>query len=838
MVNAAHEYIKRGWKVVRLHHITETGACSCGGRPKPHNANQSGKHPVEKEWQIHVLSSAADVEATWESDPKANPGLATGTPSGFWVLDIDPKDKGPESLAQLLELAGETGFDTYTVETGSGGLHYYFLMPDFELGNGKGELKTYTGIDVRGTGGQVVAPPSVTAIGSYKVIADVPLKRAPVWLEEMVRPKEATGSVVVGAPAAQMDLSAEEAERLAIYTKRVVDAEIGRLAACKVNTGPHYSGPPWNNTTFHVACTLIELANSPWSPYVIEQAYHDLFMNAPRDSGFTDEQVNICWVSAQKKVGANFRALPPAPAASNVLDSMMSAPGVRVDPAVTAYYGGSPNGDADPQVAGFQPASALLRSWDDLGNARRMSDRYGDRLRWVEEAQRWAVYVDGHWSLDATRTAHGWVQELLETLVETEGAMYDDIKQDADDKTSPREAFVKWAKAQRMSGRVTACLKEASGRPELQASINDFDQHKFLLNVLNGVIDLTNGNIYPHDPSLLLMQQAPVYYDPSAPSPMWLTYLNQCQPDVLMRDYLQRILGYSLTASIAEQSMFLHWGQQGANGKSVMLEVVSAILGDYAQAVHRGTLMASQGGSSEHPTGLARMRGKRFLQVNEGAKGARLDEETIRNLTGDSVISARFMGKDFFEFEPTGKIHYITNHLPKLTDSNATWRRLHLIEWPVHLLSDEECDAQGIPRQRDKYLAQKILASEATGVLTWLVQGCVEWFRVGLNPPAVSRRALQEYRDDQDIFGQFLSEYTVRTPEDVRTPTKTLFDIYTAWAFQAGIKAMGKPDFTRAMVERKYTQYRSNTDRGFRGIAPRVTAGANAPVPSPENFFK
>ena len=164
---AAHTYAQRGWAVIPLHDVT-AGPCSCHSGA---DCKSPGKHPRIPEWESRWTKDPAWINRWWDWAPSANVGLVTGTPSGFWVLDEDPAHGGDVALAALMGLHPGDWPRTYKVRTGSGGTHYYWAMPaDQPVGNHRGQLPP--GIDVRGTGGFVVAPPSVSGVGPYVVLDD------------------------------------------------------------------------------------------------------------------------------------------------------------------------------------------------------------------------------------------------------------------------------------------------------------------------------------------------------------------------------------------------------------------------------------------------------------------------------------------------------------------------------------------------------------------------------------------------------------------------------------------------------------------------------------------
>lgn len=176
----AVDYARRGWRVLPVF--------------------PGEKRPRLNDWPSKASADPEVVRDMWVTQPDSNIGIATGVESGFFVLDIDPKSGGHESLTALEAQHGGLP-RTRTVETGSKGHHYYFEMPDdFVPTNSPGRLKG-TGIDVRGEGGQVLAPPSVTAVGGYRLALDAAIAKAPEWLLELIRPKADLRVVDGGAPA-------------------------------------------------------------------------------------------------------------------------------------------------------------------------------------------------------------------------------------------------------------------------------------------------------------------------------------------------------------------------------------------------------------------------------------------------------------------------------------------------------------------------------------------------------------------------------------------------------------------------------------------------------------
>lgn len=318
VTSAAHQaaigYAERGWAVIPLHWATDDG-CSCAGGPHPCDGASAGKHPLRKRWASGPRLSGADLHAIWAEDsPLANVGIRTGVVSGFWVLDVDPKSGGFESLATLTADLGPLPA-TYVVRTGSGGYHYYFALPDFAVRNGANRelLRRYgPGLDIRGDGGQVVAPPSSNAHGGYAVKVDGPVLRAPAALEALL---QAAGDVagpdtgpVEDLPAAE-ELDGQTAARVQAYAQRVLEIVVAEYRDAVPGAG--------NETLFRSACSALEIAQSPWNT-VTAAAAHGLLHAAararravhPYGGGQADGEFEQTWGSARNRTVGQGRALP------------------------------------------------------------------------------------------------------------------------------------------------------------------------------------------------------------------------------------------------------------------------------------------------------------------------------------------------------------------------------------------------------------------------------------------------------------------------------------------------------------------------------------------------
>ncbi len=790
MLDAANDVLRRGWKPVQLHHITAGGTCSCGNSA----CRSAGKHPVGTGWQ-QLPMSGADVWTIWNPDDgidlQANVGVQTGWASGgLLVIDIDR----PSALDELVERCGPEITDTYTVQTGSGGQHLYFQLPeDVALGNTVGKLAG--GVDTRGDNGQVLTVGSTTAKGTYRLLQDSPVRPIPAPLLQALQALQRVDVPDITVAVAPRTTPPTPAE--VRYVTSAIELELARLDRLQEQSRLDWKrgdpGDPWDQTCFEVCCNVIELANTQAGPSLADVKV-EILKRMPTDNRWTKGSTEAKWQHAYERKRGAARRLPDSvlrPAATVYPGDPLTDPSARVLPAAPA------------ETPAQQPAGdeVIRRAWSDLGNARRMVDLYSDRLHWITEAREWAEYEDGVWEIrgDAGLTA---AQTMVEGLPGSEEALGYDDEPGGDDPDKPqpseREKFLKWARSQQMSARINAAVQQSTGRPEFKVSRTDFDLDEDLLNCGNGVVDLRTGELLHHAPRRLMMQQAAVTYDPTAACPRWLAFLERVQPNPEVRDYLQRVVGYSLTGSITEQVIFIHQGD-GANGKSVFLIVLAHLLGNYAQGMPPTSLLAKRNAETTIPNDVARMAGARLLTATETSAGKYLDDEAVKRFTGGEQVTARFMRGEFFDFTPTGKIHLATNHPPLLDSGGAAIaRRLRYIGWDV-VIPEEEQDPS--------MLQAASWREEMPGIFAWAVRGCLAWRRHGLSAPDAVRANTAARVAEADPLAPFLEERVICNAG--ATEFIHLYEAYETWCGRNGVKRpLSGKAFSTALEARGFTKWK------------------------------
>ena len=365
-----------------------------------------------------------------------------------------------------------------------------------------------------------------------------------------------------------------------------------------------------------------------------------------------------------------------------------------------------------------------------------------------------------------------------------------------------REALADHARKSESDSKRQAMISSAKSEQGVPIMPDDLDRDPWLLNVLNGTVDLQTGESKPHRRGDLISKLAPVMFDREAECPAWWQFLER----IFTRDFdlilfLQKAVGYALTGITREQCLFFLYGL-GANGKSTFLEVIQTMLGDYANQTTSETFMAKRQ-SGQISNDVADLRGARFVSAVEIEAGRRMAEVLVKQMTGGDKLKARFLYSEHFEFKPEFKIFLAANHKPVIRGTDwAIWRRIHLIPFTVQIPKDEQ----------DRELPEKLKA-ELPGILNWAIEGCINWQDKGLSTPLAVQEATQKYRDEMDILGDFVGECCI-IASGASATAKELYSAYTQWAEDNGEKRpLPQRTFGMSLTERGF-----HRDRGTGGV--------------------
>jgi putative DNA primase/helicase len=420
----------------------------------------------------------------------------------------------------------------------------------------------------------------------------------------------------------------------------------------------------------------------------------------------------------------------------------------------------------------------------ELGNAERIAYEYGHVIKYVSDMG-WLIWDGKRWKLDTKKEIERITAKVLRSLYKSED-----------------ETETKWARmCERRNIRMNS-IKDLM--PLVPGEREDFDRHKYLFNVENGIVDLKTGKLLPHDREQRLTKITNVVFDENAKCPEWLNFLEQIfQGDKELIEYMQRLIGYSLTGEITEQIMvFLIGG--GSNGKSTFINTIKDLMGEYGKQAKSDTFIKKKETGANND--IARLVGARFVSAIESEDGEQLSESFVKQITGGEPVLARFLRQEYFEFIPEFKVFFTTNHKPVIKGvDEGIWRRVRLVPFNLQLPKEK----------RDKKLPEK-LSLEMPGILNWVIEGCLKWQQTGLNDPKVVMKATNEYKEDMDILGPFLYECCfVPMIDEVKIEAKEIFEVYQNWCYKAGEFALKNRAFYRAMETKGFKKQKGAKNKVY-----------------------
>lgn len=414
-------------------------------------------------------------------------------------------------------------------------------------------------------------------------------------------------------------------------------------------------------------------------------------------------------------------------------------------------------------------------------------------LRYDHHRSRWFRWVGGRWRQDETELAFEYARTLGR-----------DIAEQAEEKSANREAgtvkFAYGVERFARSDRRLACTSDV------------WDTDNWLLGTPGGVVDLRTGRLSPSRPADMITKLTAVAPAPEPHCPIWLSFLNDItRGNADYMRFLRQWAGYSLTGSTREHALAFAYGD-GGNGKGVFVNTLAGMMGDYATTAPMEAFTESRG--ERHPTEIAMLRGARLVVASETEDGRAWAESRIKQLTGGDRVAARFMRGDFFEFVPTFKLTFMGNHRPVLRNVGAAERRrFNLLPFTFK------------PETPDQDLTTK-LREEWPAILTWAIDGCLDWQENRLVRPAVVEEATADYFAQQDVLGAWIAEaLDVDHGNDLRfETTAALFQSWKDHATAAGEPVGTRRAFSDKLKSRGFELRRRNVVRGFMGVRLKQAA--------------
>lgn len=430
--------------------------------------------------------------------------------------------------------------------------------------------------------------------------------------------------------------------------------------------------------------------------------------------------------------------------------------------------------------------SLLNYNWTDAGNAEAFKQLFSEQWVFIPEKKKWFRHNGINWEDDTGQA----ILRMLDTVRQRGKQAWE--LQDID----KQKAIIKWCLSSESKMKLSAALSIAE--PMMSQSINSFDADSLLLCCSNGAVNLRTGNLIKPKREDWLYRSTNILYNAVAKCDRFLQFLDEVfNNDKELINFIQKAVGYLLTGLTIEQVLFILYGT-GANGKSVFLNLLGDLLGDYSVTTPASTFKDNPYYDGI-PNDVARIAGARVVTSIEIKEGTRLNEERIKAVTGGDRVTARFLHNEFFEFTPACKFCIAVNHKPIIRGSDeAIWRRIRLIPFQVFFP----------PERRDLQLYQK-LRTELPGILSWAVEGCLKWQKEGLEPVGKVKEWTDNYRAESDLIAQFLEEKTSKALT-AKIKASDLYRAYESWCKEHGEFVITGTKFGKRMEEKGFSKKKTD----------------------------
>jgi putative DNA primase/helicase len=440
-------------------------------------------------------------------------------------------------------------------------------------------------------------------------------------------------------------------------------------------------------------------------------------------------------------------------------------------------------------------AAGQLQPQDDVGNAKRFAHWGAGRIGY-SHSRGWMRYTGTHWQRDDMGLAQGWAITTASRI--TAEAMTLPDTTTGNEKQSAQVKMQKWCESSRFTGRIQAMLALSQSDPAIRLDDTKWDASPEAINTASGLVDLRTLDVQPHHPAQMCSRVTPGAWlgkDWKPEASKWLDHLAfVAAGDATMPAYLQWAIGCSLVGAQRTHVVFFAFGG-GGNGKGTMFRGLASAFGEYVMRLADG-LVEQRDGSKPHPTELADLFGRRLVYTPEITKGARLDIGKVNGLSGGDPIKARYIAKDFFEFEPSHTLWLCANDKPVIrSNSDGIWRRMRLIPF----------SAKATPDMADDDIDAKISA-DRDAVLTWAIKGAHQYLTTDAAPECHAvTQASADYRADEDVIGRCLNDICVFDFTQ-STPKKSLAEAIAEWFDAEGIKPPSPRDVKLELEKRRIAE--------------------------------
>jgi putative DNA primase/helicase len=433
------------------------------------------------------------------------------------------------------------------------------------------------------------------------------------------------------------------------------------------------------------------------------------------------------------------------------------------------------------------------------GDARLLTKLVKNKFCFDHSEDRWYIFNDKYWKKDVVEEIIRSIDKVIEVYgQEAQNQSSKRIKAaGTGDKTGQEKAeklendlLKRIHRLQTLNRKQTILQLSSAGKNSLGISGEEWDSDPWLLGCGNGVIDLKSGNFTEGRPDDYIKSVAHTeWLGIDVPAEGWEKFLFEIfNGNQELVDFIQRLFGYAIIGKVIDHIFPILWGE-GRNGKGTLLETLREILGKELTGPLPSESLLEQkftrSGSAPTPD-IMKIQGRRIIWSSETGKDRKLNLEKFKWLVGGDTITGRDLYvKDPVDFSPSHILFLLTNEKPHIdAEDFAAWDRIYLIPFTLHFVNEPTGPND---RKKDGELKDKLL-TEGPGILAWLVRGCLLYQEHGLNPPDIVKQATKEYRNEEDIYGQFLEECCVKVANE-KLRGINFYRAYEEWCGQNGYKA-------------------------------------------------
>jgi P4 family phage/plasmid primase-like protien len=466
----------------------------------------------------------------------------------------------------------------------------------------------------------------------------------------------------------------------------------------------------------------------------------------------------------------------------------------------------------EPKETGVPPVWEFPENDD--GRASFVHAHFGEILGFVPEApkgRQWRIWHGHRWHIDGTGRVGHYCQLLSRHQLTAAAKLHkaltkqlgEEIKEDAsreEKRLTKAAATKKYGTAQAAAlalgdeKTIAAILAALARTRGLVIPIEVWDANDNVIGTRSGVLDLRTLKHREGRKEDYITRELAAEYDPAAKAPAWEKFINRIlPPDLLV--YMQRVFAYTLFGDCRDRSFYFLQGT-GRNGKTILIETMSRFFGSYGMKAAKNMIEEPRNGG-DCKANLAQLPGIRFLHANETSEGGKLREDVIKEISGGDTLNGEAKYGMPFNFKNRAKLFMCGNHALQISGADdAIWGRIKKIPFAA-VISNEEAI--------DENVLKAILATEFPGILNWLIAALLAMPPDGKIPlPAAVKEAIAEYRTDQDILAEFLTECTQEAPTDYREPKSVVYSAYRNWAVVNGIRHHWSMSlFTRRLKDRQ-----------------------------------